>query len=212
MNQGKVSNKGTKMKILLADDHQLFREGVRTLLELDPDYQIVSEVDNTDALLADVVKYQPDLVFQDYRMPGGGAITTLNKIKKQFPHIKLIILTGMQSPSLFKQLINSKADGILLKEVSGEFLLQAIKDVINGKRVLSPTVQECLSSEKPQLTSREFQVLELILEGLNNAKIASKLNLSPKTIENHRYNLMQKLGVGSVTELLKYVQDNGYLH
>ena len=79
------------MRIILADDHQLFREGVRALLELDPDYEIVSEVDNTDALLADVAKFQPDLILQDYRMPTGGAISTLNKIKEQFAHIKLII-------------------------------------------------------------------------------------------------------------------------
>ena len=117
------------MKIILADDHQLFREGLRTLLELDPEYQIVSEVDNTDALLADVTRFQPDLIFQDYRMPTGGTISTINKIKKQFPEIKLIILTGMQSTRLFKQLLSSKADGILLKEVSAEFLLQAIKEI-----------------------------------------------------------------------------------
>ncbi len=200
------------MKIILADDHQLFREGLRTLLELDPEYQIVSEVDNTDALLADVTRFQPDLIFQDYRMPTGGTISTINKIKKQFPEIKLIILTGMQSTRLFKQLLSSKADGILLKEVSAEFLLQAIKDVHNGKRVLSPSVEECLAYEKPTLTSREFQVLELILEGLSNEKIASKLSLSSKTIENHRYNLMHKLGVGNVIELLKYVQENDFLN
>ena len=199
------------MKIILADDHQLFREGVRALLELNSDYQIVSEVDNTDALLVNAACFQPDIILQDYRMPTGGAISTLNEIKHQFPQIKLVILTGMQSTRLFKQLLNSKADGILLKDVSGEFLLQAITDVMNGKRVLSPSVQECLKTEKLQLTAREFQVLELIIEGLNNSKIASKLNISTKTIENHRYNLMQKLGVRNVTELLKYVQENDYL-
>ena len=135
----------SKIKIILADDPQLFREGVRALLELDSDYQIVSEVDNTDALLADAVRFQPDIILQDYRMPTGGAISTLNEIKEQFPQIKLVILTGMKSTSLFKQLMNSKADVILLKEVSGEFLLQAITDVMNGKRVLSPSVQECLN-------------------------------------------------------------------
>ena len=199
------------MNIILADDHQLFREGLRALLELDPDYQIVSEVDNTDALLVNVARFKPDLIFQDYRMPTGGAISTINKIKKQFPDIKLIILTGMQSTRLFKQLIKSKADGILLKEVSAEFLLQAIKDVNKGKRVLSPSVAECLAFEKPELTSREFQVLELILDGLSSEKIASKLNISSKTIENHRYNLMHKLGVGNVMELLKYVHENDFL-
>ena len=199
------------MKIILADDHRLFREGLRALLELDGGCQIISEVDNTDDLLADVARFQPDLVLQDYRMPTGGAISSLNQIKERFPHIKIIILTGVQSTGLFKQLIRSNADGILLKEVSGEFLSAAIKDVMKGKRVLSPTVEECLAFEKPKLTSRECQVLEYIIEGLSNEKIATKLTLSSKTIENHRYNLMQKLGVRNVVELLKYVRDNDYL-
>lgn len=199
------------MKIILADDHQLFREGLRALLEIDPDNLIVSEVDNTDALVANVAKFQPDLVLQDYRMPTGDAISTLHHIKEQFPDIKVIILTGMQSTKLFRQLIKSKADGIFLKEVSGEFLLQAVIDVMNGIRVLSPTVQESLANDTEELTSREFQVLELIIEGSNNKKIADQLNLSSKTAANHRYNLMQKLGVRNVAELLKYIRDNDYL-
>ena len=97
------------MKIILADDHQLFREGVRTLLELDPAYHIVSEVDNTDALLEDVAKYQPDLIFQDYRMPGGGAISTLNKFLIAFNEssITAVLKSGILLILIINKIITS---------------------------------------------------------------------------------------------------------
>jgi DNA-binding NarL/FixJ family response regulator len=199
------------MRILLADDHQLFREGLRTLLELEDTHQIVDEVDNTEALLESVQTHQPDLVIQDYRMPNGGAISVINTIKEQFPGIKLIMLTGVQSGDLYLQLIKSKADGILLKDVSAEFLLQAIDDVQKGERVFSPAVAELLKSKDMKLTSREFQVLEYVVEGLNNSEISDKLYLTSRTVENHRFNLMKKLNVHNVAELIKVVRDQGIL-
>lgn len=198
-------------KIILADDHQLFREGLRSIIELDSSLQIVSEVDSTDELLKNVHIHQPDLILQDYRMPNGDAISTLNEIKSQFPQTRLIILTGVQSGSLYKQLFKSKVDGIILKEVSGEYLLNAIHLVLRGKRILSPTIKDCLSFENDEITFREFQVLELIIIGLSSNEIANKLNLSVKTVENHRYNLMQKLEVSNIVELIKLVREKGIL-
>ena len=142
------------MKIIVADDHLLFRQGLRTLLELNADNQLVSEVNNTADLLTDVAKFKPDLVVQDFQMPAGSGIETLSNIKKYFPEIKVIILTGGLSSNLFNQLIRAKADGILFKEISAELLLQAVNDVMKGVRVLSPVNQQKFASEQPQLISQ----------------------------------------------------------
>ena len=142
------------MKIIVAEDHWLFRQGLRTLLELDKDNQLVSEVNNTADLLTDVAKFKPDLVVQDFQMPAGSAIATLCNIKNNFPEIKVIVLTGALSTRIFSQLIESEADGILQKEISAELFLQAVKDVMKGVRVLSPIYQQNIFTNQPQLSSR----------------------------------------------------------
>ncbi len=199
------------IRIILADDHQLFREGIRVLLESVNEYQVISEADNAEDLKTQVVELQPDLVIQDYRMPGGGTISTLEYIKKRYPKIKVIALTGVHSGSLFQQLLDSHADGVLLKEISAQELLTAVRNVLRGEKVFSSTVREQVFAGKPDLSPREFQVLDLVVEGLNNNEISERLNLSPKTIENHRYNLMNKLGVRNAVELMHYVRKNGLL-
>ncbi len=199
------------MKVILADDHQLFLEGLSSLLKLISNYEIVDKVANTNDLINSVMKHQPDLVIQDYRMPETNAITIINKIKSIFPKTKVILLTGVQSNEIYKQILNSKADGILLKEISGDDLLSGIHGVIAGQRILSPAVQNCLKSYDHGLSRKEFEVLELIFEGMNSLEIAERLMRSPKTIENHRYNLMKKLNVRNVAELMRYVHNSGVL-
>lgn len=198
------------MRIIIADDHQIFIDGMRTLLELVPEYKIVAEVGDNFSLMESVIKHNPDLIFQDYRMPGG-TISTLNEIKERFPKIKVILLTGVSEGRLYHQFYQSKADGVLLKDISAEDLLKAIADVIAGDRVLSPAVKECLQSQDKIITTREFQILELIAEGFTTNDISFKLSRSSKTIENHRYSLMQKLEAKNIAELLKVVYEKGIL-
>ncbi|MEH6344871.1 MAG: response regulator transcription factor [Bermanella sp.] len=200
------------INIILADDHQLFREGIKTLLEAVAGYTVVAEVDNAISLKETIKTVSADLVLLDYRMPGGGALTTLTEIKKKFPKTKVIALTGVDSSSLFKQLINSSADGVLHKEISADELLQAVSDVLKGKKAYSARVKEQAIDQKPILSNREYQVLDLVVEGLNNNEIGERLNLSAKTIENHRYNLMNKLEVRNVVELMHYARKNGLFH
>ncbi len=199
------------IRIILADDHTLFRQGIRVLLESDVNFNVIAQVDTAQALQETVVEFQPDLVIQDYRMPGGGSISTLEYIKRRYPHIKVVALTGVHSGSLFQQLLDSHADGVLLKDISAEELLACVHKVMNGEKVFSDTVREQVFAGKPGLSPREFQVLDLVVEGLNNNEIGGRLNLSPKTIENHRYNLMNKLGVRNAVELMHYVRKNGLL-
>lgn len=197
------------INIILADDHQLFREGIKTLLEAVVGYTVVAEVDNAISLKETIGKVSADLVLLDYRMPGGGALTSLNEIKKKYPKTKVIALTGIDSSSLFRQLISSAADGVLHKEISAQELLQAVSDVLSGKKAYSARVKEQTINQKPDLSNREYQVLDLVVEGFSNSEIGQRLNLSAKTIENHRYNLMNKLEVRNVVELMHYARKNG---
>lgn len=199
------------MRIILADDHQLFRDGLRIMLESVPDYQIVAEVGEATELKEHVSRLQPDLVILDYRMPGGGTVTVLEYIKQRFPNIKVIVLTGVNSSTLFQQLMDSHADGVLLKEISAEEMLAAVRKVIAGRKAFSPTVQNTVLSTGSELTAREFQVMDLVVEGLNSQEIAERLNLSPKTVENHRYSLMKKLELRNTVDLIHYVRKHGLL-
>jgi DNA-binding NarL/FixJ family response regulator len=199
------------IEIILADDHQLFRDGIKTLLESVNDYRVVAEVNTAQALKETLTHTSANLVLLDYRMPGGGALTTLKYIKKRYPDTQVIALTGVQSTSLFKQLMDSDADGVLLKEISAQELLQAVAKVMSGEKVYSKSVQEEVRGHKSDLSNREFQVLDLVVEGLSNNEISERLSLSAKTVENHRYNLMNKLGVRNAVELMHYARRNGLL-
>jgi DNA-binding NarL/FixJ family response regulator len=199
------------MRIILADDHKLFREALRVVLETVPGYEVVAEVGDAPDLKEAVSRLQPDLVIQDYRMPGGGTVAVLEYIKQRYPEIKVIMLTGVDSGALFQQLLDSNADGVLLKEISAEETLASIKQVMSGRRALSSSVSERALPGRPDLTTREFQIMELVVEGLNSTEISARLNLSPKTVENHRYSLMKKLDLKNTVELVHYVRKHGLL-
>ena len=198
-------------RIILADDHKLFRNGIRILLESVDGYEIIAEFDGAEELRRKVRVLQPDLVILDYRMPGGGSITTLEYIKDTLPKTKVIALTGVRSGSLFRHLIDSHADGIVLKDASGEELLESIQSVLAGKQMFSATVRDKVFRGKPDLTPREFQVLDMVVEGLSTNEIAERLELTKKTVESHRYSLSHKLGVRNAVELVHYVRENGLL-
>ncbi len=199
------------MKISLADDHALFREGLRIALDTVPRYTVISEFDNVEDLRQGLQQQLPDLLIMDYRMPGGGSLATLKYVKKRYESLKVIMLTGVNVSSVFQQFLEYKADGILIKDMNGAQMMKAVAAVESGEQVIAPAVEEYLRGEQPQLSSREYQVMELVLEGLSNAEMADRLNISIKTVGNHRFNLLQKLNLKNSVELTRYAIKNGFI-
>lgn len=181
------------------------------MLETVPGFRVIRQVDTAADLKNVVSEQQPDLVIMDYRMPGGGALETFQFIKKRFTEIKIILLTGIDVSSLFQQFVELDADGVLIKDASSDDLLASITGVVAGRKVIAPAIEKQLSNSDTQLTSREFQIMEQILQGHNNTVIAKNLSLSIRTVGNHRFNLMQKLGLKNSVELMHYAINNGLI-
>lgn len=191
------------MRIILADDHAIFREGLKLLLQSQFNKTVVAEVDNLEQLKSTLIENQPiDLLIIDYHMPGGDAVALLAYCKKRYTELKIIALTGAQSGLILKQLIDAKADGVLLKEGSANELLTAIQTVMNGKQYFSEAVKTNIAEVNTHLSQRELQVLKLISMGLVSREIAEKLALSVKTVDKHRENIMRKLQVNNLVALV----------
>ncbi|TRW89752.1 LuxR C-terminal-related transcriptional regulator [Candidatus Methylobacter oryzae] len=193
------------MRIILADDHAIFREGLKLLLQSQHDKNVIAEVENLENLKAEIHKQQADLLILDYHMPGGDAVAVLSYCKKRYPELKIIALTGAQSGRILKQLVAAKADAVLLKDGASAELLLAIQQVMIGKSYFSETVKNYIADVNFELSARELQVLKLIFSGLVNREIADKLALSPKTVDKHRENIMRKLHVNNLVELINKV-------
>ncbi|WP_101759127.1 response regulator transcription factor [Oceanicoccus sp. KOV_DT_Chl] len=198
-------------EVIIADDHHLLREGLKILLETTPGYKVVAEANNTQSLLEAVHANTPDVVISDYNMPTGDIISVVRDIKQHTPATKVIILTGVVSGSLYRQLLNIPVDGIFLKEGSMDEILEGLERIINGETVVSATVQEQIEMVNGVLTSREFEVMECVVKGLSNTDISKKLFISAKTVDNHRSNIFKKLGVRSAVELAEYARKHGLL-
>ena len=194
------------MQILLADDHVIFRQGLKLLLMQQSEFHVVAEAASLDLVQALLQQHQIDLMILDYHMPGGESSAVLAYSKQRYPTLKIIALTGSASGISLKQLQDAKADAVLLKDCSGPELLDAIAQVMAGRVMMSPSVQQLIDSCSSALTAREQQTVQLIYQGLSTAEMATQLNLSPKTVDKHRENLMRKLEVSNVVQLIHKVR------
>lgn len=190
------------MRIIIADDHMIFREGLKLLLGQCPDCRIVAEAGEAATLKTLVREHQPDLIIMDYNMPGGDVGEVLAYLKQRYEGVKVLMLTAERSGALLKHLADIGADGILLKEGGAEALLQAVREVAAGKRVIPDNVQVRIDETDFKLTAREFQVLHLICSGWSNTAIAERFALSARTVDKHRENILRKLGVNNVVQLI----------
>jgi len=210
-----------KKCIVLADDHILIRHGIRKILEEEPLFEIVGEVNDGLQLLAIMKDTVPDLIVLDISMPHLRGIEAIGEIQKINPQTKILILTMHKSDQYLGSAMAAGADGYLLKEDSDTELLPAIKKILQGEIYISPslktgfsddTIQSCLNRRAlpDPLTLREKQVLQLVAEGQTSRNIAEMLKISKRTVDHHRANIMKKLNIKTTADLIRYAIKKGF--
>jgi DNA-binding NarL/FixJ family response regulator len=208
------------VRVLLADDHTLVRAGLRKLLESIPDMQVVGEAGDGVSLLDQVEKLQPDLVLMDIAMPGLNGLEATARLVKTWPAIRVMILSMHQNEEYVRRALRLGASAYLLKDAAPLELELALKAVLRGETYLSPAVSRGvlsdyvlrLRSEESAvelLTPRQREVLQLIAEGHSTKVIARRLDLSVKTVETHRSQLMKQLDIHEVAGLVRYAMREG---
>jgi NarL family two-component system response regulator LiaR len=204
------------IRVMIVDDHTMVRRGLATFLTVFDDLLLVGEAESGDAAIQLCAEIHPDVILMDMSLPGMDGATATQAIRKKFPQIQIIVLTSFKEGKLIKQALDAGAIGYLLKDISADDLVRAIRSAHAGRVTLSPEVAQSLveTANRPpapglDLTEREREVLTLMIEGLNNVQIAGRLNVSPSTIKSHVSNILSKLGVASRTEAVTLALRNG---
>jgi two-component system, NarL family, response regulator NreC len=217
---------GQKIKILLAEDHQTVREGVKLLVNAQPDMEVIGEAGDGEIAIAEAKRLDPDIIVMDVSMPNLNGLMATKKLRRQNPDIKILTLTRHTDDGYLQQLIGAGANGYVLKQSAPTELINAIRTVAAGNSYLDPSLTRKVmggyvnrttslrGENKGDLTDRESEVLKLISFGYSNKEIGVKLDLSVKTIEAHKSNAMRKLGISSRIDIVRYailqdwLQDN----
>lgn len=190
------------IRILIADDHELFREGLRVVLDLRPDFEVVAEAANVAETIAAHARHQPDLTLLDLQMPDGTGIDALTTIRSAQPGARVLMLTTYDGDEDIHRAMAAGASGYLLKSIPSIQLEAAVRAVIEGRQYLPPAVEERLAERAAfqALTARELEILALIARGLSNKDVARVLVANEFTVKAHVRNILAKLGVESRTE------------
>lgn len=209
------------IKIIIADDHQLFIDGIKSILKSIKTMEIIGEVNNGKLLLELLEQQQCDVILMDINMPEMNGIDATKLIKSKFPGIRILMLTMYSSRDYIEKLLRVGADGYILKNTGKEELQEAIETVYKGESFFSKEVTERImeglqkkkiaekNSYVVELTEREIDVLKLIVQEFTTIEIAEKLFISTHTVETHRKNLISKLNVRNIAGLVKYAMQNG---
>jgi len=212
------------IKIILADDHRIFRKGLKSLLSEKENIEVLAEADNGDEALEAARKYKPEIVVMDIAMPKMDGIEATRQIRERFPDTEVVVLSMHAKKAYIDQVLKAGAKGYVLKDSDEENLLSAIETVHNGGYYLdSPIADQVLSdyfSDKSKrdlkkqsdpLSEREREVLRLLAEGHSNKEVADTLYISRKTVENHRANIVRKTGIQGQVGLTKYAARIGLI-
>lgn len=212
-----------KFRILIVDDHGIVRAGIRSMLESNPEFEIVGEASGGEEAIANVRDLQPDLVLMDIAMPGMNGIEATRRIKEEWPEINVLVLTMHDDEEFFFPVLKAGASGYVLKEAEPQELLYAISVVRQGAVFLTPSISKTIvrgfikGNGRPEgenyrsLTPREKEVLNLAATGRTNREIAETLFLSIRTIEKHRQSGMHKLGLERREDLTRYALRMGLI-
>jgi DNA-binding NarL/FixJ family response regulator len=215
-----VNVKEEKVKLLLVDDHQLFIDGIRSLLSKEPHIDIVGEALNGQAAMDFLDENAVDIVLSDMSMPQMTGIELTKKIKQRHPKTQVIVLSMNKRKALIQDAMHSGASGYVLKDATKDELAEAVRSVTSGDTYLSRGVGKILLSmnqklqpneDLASLTDRELEILKLISSELSNAEIAQNLDISRRTVETHRKNIMKKLGVKNSVGLARYAFSHGLM-
>ncbi len=212
------------IRVLLVDDHTILRAGIRALLAAEADITVVGEAADGQEAVEKADALRPDLVLMDVVMPRMNGLEATGLIKRRDPAVKVLVLSMYDDDEYVQQVIQAGASGYLLKGIVADDLVRAIREVHAGSSFLNPSVAAKLIEDyvrrvrgeedapaREPLTAREREVLTLIADGNSNQAIADSLCLSRKTVESHRANIMRKLGLHDVTELVKYALRTGLI-
>lgn len=210
------------INIFLAEDHRLVRDGFRVLLETQPDLRVIGEAGDGRETVKQVLKLNPDIVLMDIGMPELNGIEATRQICEACPSTKVIILSMYSTSQHIARAFKAGARGYILKESAGDDMINAVRTVYNGKIFLCGEISEIVVGQYlfdkaevvvddpiSRLSAREREILQLLVEGKSNIKIAEMLFLSPKTIETYRSHLMQKLGINDLPALVKFAIRHG---
>ena len=210
------------IRVLIVDDHALFREGLKAFLAGTDDIQVIGEASDGVEAIAQVKALHPDIVLMDVAMPGLGGLEATLELRKLYPDVKILILTQYDHREYLYRFLKEGVSGYILKRAAGTELLAGIRAVYRGGTFLHPDIAPAViegylgrgKSEDPRdpyetLTDREKQVLKLVVEGRTNKEIAAALQISVKTAMGHRANLMEKLGIHNRAELVKFAMLRG---
>jgi DNA-binding NarL/FixJ family response regulator len=209
------------IKILIADDHQVLREGIRSLLEKQGNMEVIAEAPDGRTAVNLARKLNPDVIIMDIAMPDLNGIDATRQILSDSPDIKIVVLSMHSDRRFVAEMLKAGASGYLLKNSAFQQLTNAIQSVIEGRNYLCPEIGEVVIDDyvkklsnngmvqNSPLTAREREVLQLIAEGKSTKQVASQLNVSIKTADSHRQQLMRKLNIRSVAELTKYAIREG---
>jgi len=199
--------------VLLVDDHPLVRRGFRRLIEDDPALVVVGEASTGDEAVARFAELHPGVVVMDSAMPGLSGIAATRAILAADPEARILMLSMHSEQTLVRQALDAGARGYVLKSALDLDLAAAVKRVHAGERVVDPAVvkEPALGEARSRLTPREFEVLQLICDGLSNRDIAARLGLSANTVAVHRAHIMNALGVHKTAELVMYALQNGLI-
>jgi two-component system response regulator NreC len=209
--------------VLLADDHPIVRQGIRNLLEADADLLVVGEAEDGLQAVQLAEQYKPDVIIVDMMMPRLNGLEAIRQITARVPHTRCIVLSMQSADPYIVQALKSGAAGYVLKDSAPSEIANAIQQVLNGKRYLSPQLSEKLIDlfilkietevldPYNSLTAREREVLQLAAEGLSNSDIAEQLSISHRTVEQHRQSMMNKMGFKNQTDLIRFALKRGIL-
>ncbi|MEM1178358.1 MAG: response regulator transcription factor [Acidobacteriota bacterium] len=214
----------TPVRVLLADDHALFRQSLRAVLDAEPDLEVVGDADTEGAVVPQVESLRPDVVLLDVSLGEGDGLRVAAAVRAAHPEVRILMLSMHNQPHLAEQALDRGADGYALKEDTIDDLVYAIRSVLRGGRYLSPTLLRAQAratpspeprlrgeSRRDELTGRQREILLLVAAGKTNRDVAAELGLSPKTVENHRANIARQYGLTRAVDYVRYAIRKGWM-